>query len=278
MNERLRFVPLHQLRTTLAPLRGPRTQRASSLTPLPLRVAPVGPETYEVLDGFKRLAQWRENGEAVVPVVVEDASGLLLKSKLLEANCPRKTLSPMDEARVVRSLVEEDGLSPAAASKLLGRRLRWTERRLALARRLAPPLGARLDAGRLSFTVALDLAAFPKSEQTRLALAIERHGLPTRAAQAFLATYRVAPEGPARQALLTDPGGVRPPPADPSPLGPTAADLERRFDQAERLLEELSRLDLSGFLDPERRVLEARRRRLDAQIRTLALQKGGVRS
>ena len=63
-------VPVAQLTTTLAPLRGPRTDAGTALAPLPLRVAPVGDGTYEVLDGFKRLARWRGEGCTHVPVVV----------------------------------------------------------------------------------------------------------------------------------------------------------------------------------------------------------------
>ena len=55
-------LPLDRLATTLAPLRGPRTDAGTSLAPLPLRVAPAGDGTYEVLDGFKRLARWRGEG------------------------------------------------------------------------------------------------------------------------------------------------------------------------------------------------------------------------
>jgi hypothetical protein len=107
-------VPVERLATTLAPLRGPRTDPGTSLAPLPLRVAPTGDGTYEVLDGFKRLARWRRDGHTHVPVVVEDDAGAAVvgKARLLEANTPKRTLSPMDEARVVRSLAVEDHLSP----------------------------------------------------------------------------------------------------------------------------------------------------------------------
>ena len=97
-------IPLDRLATTLAPLRGPRTDPASPLAPLPLRIAPAGDGTYEVLDGFKRLARWTRDGHPHVPVVVEDAPGVVGKARVLEAHAPRRTLSPMDAARVVRSL------------------------------------------------------------------------------------------------------------------------------------------------------------------------------
>ena len=79
-------------------------------------MAPAGDGTYEVLDGFKRLARWRGEGHTHVPVVVEeDARARVVgKARLLEANAPRRTLSPMDEARVVRSLADDDQLSPHA--------------------------------------------------------------------------------------------------------------------------------------------------------------------
>src|SRR3990172_29081 len=76
--------PLDRLATTLAPLRGPRTDPASALAPLPLRVAPAGDGTYEVLDGFKRLAHWTRDGHTHVPVVVEDAAGVVAKARLLD--------------------------------------------------------------------------------------------------------------------------------------------------------------------------------------------------
>src|SRR6266852_40328 len=104
-------IPVERLATTLAPLRGPRTDAGTSLAPLPLRVAPAGDDTYEVLDGFKRLARWRHEGHTHVPVVVEDAgAGVVGKARLLEANTPRRTVSPMDEARVVRALRRRSAL------------------------------------------------------------------------------------------------------------------------------------------------------------------------
>ena len=115
-------VPVARLATTLAPLRGPRTDRGAALAPLPLRVAPVGDGTYEVLDGFKRLARWRGEGCTHVPVVVEEAARarVIGKARLLAANSPRRTVSPMDEARVVRSLADDDQLSPHADRQAVG--------------------------------------------------------------------------------------------------------------------------------------------------------------
>ena len=87
-------VPVDRLATTLAPLRGPRTEAGTTLAPLPVRAAPVGDGTYQVLDGFKRLARWRREGATHVSVVVEvDAfSSVVGKARLLEANTPKVSI------------------------------------------------------------------------------------------------------------------------------------------------------------------------------------------
>jgi ParB-like chromosome segregation protein Spo0J len=231
-------VPIDRLATTLAPLRGPRTDRATALAPLPLRVAPAVHGTYEVLDGFKRLARWRGEGHTHVPVVVEAdaAARVIAKARLLEANAPRRTLSPMDEARVVHSFVADDHLSAPQIVKLSGHGRAWVERRLTLGRRLAPEVAAHVDHGRLSATTATALAGVSRGEQKRLAEAIVRHGLRTREAEAFLAAWRVAPDSPTREALVRDPRAATPPPGESavSPLGPTARELQARFGETER--------------------------------------------
>ena len=188
-------IAVDRLATTLAPLRGPRTETGTALAPLPLRVAPAADGTYEVLDGFKRLARWRREGHTRIPVVVEaDAfSPMVGKARLLEANTPKRTVSPMDEARVVHSLAADDQLSPTQITKLLGRGRGWVDRRVTLGQRLAPEPARHLDAGRLSATTAHHLAGLPSAEQTRLAETIVRHGLRTREAEALIATWRAAP-------------------------------------------------------------------------------------
>jgi len=55
---------------------------------------------------------------------------------------------------------------------------------------MPPELARHLDDGRLSTTTAHTLATFPHAEQKRLAERIVRHGLRSREAEAFLATWR----------------------------------------------------------------------------------------
>ena len=152
---------------------------------------------------------------------------------------------------------------------------------MTLGQRLGPEPARHLDAGRLSATTAHALAGLPRGEQPRLAETIVRHGLRTREAEALLATWRAASDTPTREALLRDPRGATPAPGAPavSPLGPTARELQARFLQTEHALQELTQLDLTGFPDPDQRVLAACQRRLVARVLQLAhtLPAGGHR-
>ena len=85
----VRHVPITSLRTSYARLRpgalpAPRCDQGVEL---PLRVAMACDGNYEVLDGFKRLKRWREQGHALAPVVIEPA-GAATEHKRLRRQCP----------------------------------------------------------------------------------------------------------------------------------------------------------------------------------------------
>ena len=123
------FVPVDQLRHTLAPLRGEHSDPASTLGPMPLRVAAAPDGGFEIIDGFKRLMAWQGEGRKEVPAVVEPVAGVAMKARVLSVNAPRKTAGPMDETRVVASLLDDDKLSLQAIAKLLGRKKTWVQRK-----------------------------------------------------------------------------------------------------------------------------------------------------
>jgi len=104
----LRVVPIEQLRTSYALLRPgcPRRSLTREPTALPIRVVPSAPGCFEVLDGFKRLRTSQEQGAAELAVVIEPPSSAAEhKRLLLAANTPARTVTALDEARVVRSLI-----------------------------------------------------------------------------------------------------------------------------------------------------------------------------
>ena len=135
------LLPLGQLRTTYAPLRPGCPQRfPDQISPqMPIRVVPTEEGTYEVIDGFKRLADRRQSGEPLIPVLIEPpAPTAEHKRLLLRANAPARTLTALDEARVVCSLMSEEGLSAGAIARLLDRKASWVARRVAIGTHLSP--------------------------------------------------------------------------------------------------------------------------------------------
>ncbi|MBN1610093.1 MAG: ParB N-terminal domain-containing protein, partial [Polyangiaceae bacterium] len=261
---RLEWVDVTALGTSLAELRGgrrPRGAREPALGPLPLRVVPVKDGAYELIDGFKRLAHWRRLGLERVPVVVEaPRSEVEQMVALLEANRPPRTLSPMDEARVVWSLRHEQKLGPKTIAHACGQKLGWVHLRLTLAEQLCEPLQRKVDEGALGVTLAHELCALGAEDQQAVAGAVERHRLTSREAQALLGSYRLLESPAERRQLLEAPFGVvRPETRSASPLGALATRLEARLDRARAAL-----VDLADFQLPEQDLSPAERRRLEA--------------
>ena len=268
----VRLIEVSKLSTVLSVLRGERTAN-EEMGALPIRASVRKDGRFEVFDGFKRLAWWVDHEKRThVPVIVEQFTPEVTKAKLLAANAPAKTSSPMDEARVVRSLIDENSMSPKAISKVLGRTEGWVKRRMSLSSKLAPPLQLQLDRGTLSLSLALELCTFPKKDQGRLADVAARHGLSWREARAFVATWRISEDPFTRESLARDPRSALPRLEDQktSPLGATAGGIGERLQALEQALRELPASLPEGLSDAEERVLSAKRRRVFALIRSLS--------
>ena len=260
----LQWVESTRIQTRLQGLRGARKPSSTitqQLCPMPLRVVGNADGDYELVDGFKRLARWRQLGLKQVPVMVERLrSSVELKVALLEANRPPRTLSPMDEARVVKDLRRTEHLGPATIAKVCGRKRRWVLQRLTLAEQLCEPLQHRLDAGSLGVTLAHALCALTDEQQQAVAGAVEQHRLKGQEALSLLSAYRVA-ESPAEQRqLLNAPlEVVRPKARSASPMGALATRLEARLDRVRDALQAIADFQLpdAGLTPAERRRLEA---------------------
>jgi ParB-like chromosome segregation protein Spo0J len=220
--------------------------------------------SFEVVNGFKRLARWQEAGHALAPVVIESPRTLPeTKLLLLRLNTPARTATPMDEARVIRSLVEDDGLSLAAVAQLLNKRKPWVARRLALALRLSPAVQNKIEQRTIGPALGYAFCALSGAGQEAVLRSVERHSLREREALALISAWRVASSDRERAALLADPiPAVRPQAQSSSPLSALATNLHERLETMRQALS-----DLSSFQIPEQGLSDAERRRLEAEYR-----------
>jgi ParB-like chromosome segregation protein Spo0J len=134
-------------------------------------------ETYEVLDGFKRLAAARSLGLKTVATRLLEADERLAKAAILGLNQTGRRAQDWEEAWIVHALVREDGLTQDEVAELLSRHKSWVCRRLALVEKLAEPARADLSLGLLSVTAARSLVRLPAGNQTDVLAARHRENL-----------------------------------------------------------------------------------------------------
>ena len=269
----IHFLPARQLRTSYAVLRpGAPLRVPDDVAQLPIRVVPTDDGMYEVIDGFKRLGRWREQEHHLIPVVVEPpGTPADHKRLLLLANSPPRTLTALDEARVVCSLMSEEGIGPARVARILGHKPRWVARRVAIGTRLSPMAEDKLAQGAIGPTLAHALCALSAKEQEAVIGAMERHALKLRETLALLSAYRVADE-PDRRELLRAPFTVVRPQVPSSPaISPIVTVLESRLEHIREALVSLADFTIPEELAPsEKRRLEARFHSVLTQLKNTA--------
>ena len=263
------FLPVGVIGTSWSTLRFDTTRAtASDLRDMPIRVI-LQDGRYEVIDGFKRLSRWKQAGVKQVPALIEQCNdGLSPKRLLLESNSPKRTLGALDEARVVNSLIEDDGLTVRTVANLLGRRKDWIIGRRALLR-LSLHAQESLSAGRINLMVARLLAAVSVEEQDALLAAIEKHGLRMRESQLLIQTWRTASDAE-RPGLLADPFLKRDQQGSPSHSARLKA-LEAKLSAIRNALDEFSHMIIPADLaDVEQRRLQAICASIESQITQMA--------
>jgi ParB-like chromosome segregation protein Spo0J len=266
------LVPASQIRTGLKALRSGGQavpERPVRLKDLPLRVVKTPDGFYEVIDGFKRFERWRASNLQNVPVMLETVSGLDQKVALLEANRPPRTLTPMDEARVVYSLRNAEGLGPKGIAHVLGRKTSWVTTRLMMAERLSEAVVRLVDRGDLGVTTAHALCALDESAQEAVCETIAQHGLKQQEALALVSAYHTLEHQDERRALLQAPlDAVRPSHRTATTVSALCSRLEEKLSLVRDALDAVGNFIIpdQGLTSPERRRLEAEHRKVIHQL------------
>ena len=269
--ECVHFLPISSLKKTYAVFRISGNEKVScDLKALPLRVVATDDGHFEIIDGFKRLQAWVQEGRTRVPVVLESPGTRAdHKRLLLLANRPRRTLNPLEEASVVSSLLEEDGLSVSAVAKLLGRSKEWILKRRAFVLHLSDRAQQALAQRGIGLTSASLLTGFPRADQDDLLLSAETHALTNAELLALLHTWKVTKTIAERRTFLKDPKAILKPPL-PRTLSERARHLEFQLQQVQQAISDFRFLRLPEDLaPPERRRLQALYRAIHKELKDL---------
>ncbi len=264
------FLPIQSLRTTYKSLRpGAVHRRSNDTAELPLRVAPIDDGFYEVIDGFKRLDYWQEHGHELIPVVLERPSpSVEHKRLLLVANQPARTITALDEAKVVYSMMKKDGLTQKSIARQLRKKPQWVARRVDMATLLSQTAENKLAAGKIGPTLAHALCPLSTKDQDGLLCAIENHGLKLQEALMLVSAYRVADETDRRALLKAPLEHVRPEPAHSQTISDSTTVLEKRLEHIHEELVSFAEFNIPDKLVPaEKRRLEALHRSVLSQLR-----------
>lgn len=142
----------------------------------PLLVRPVA-GGYQVLSGHYRLRAIRQLKWSEAPCRVYPCNEHTAKLLFCTANLTTRTLSALEEAWLLKDLVENEGFSFTRAGALFGRSKSWVCRRLKLLSALDPRVIDAVALGRLKPRLAHELTRLPRGNDQLAALAVikEQH-------------------------------------------------------------------------------------------------------
>jgi len=126
------------------------------LQPLLVRQNPDDPEAYQIGAGERRWRAAQLAGLEAVPCIVRALDDDALAVIGLVENLQRDDLTPLDEARAYRRLMDRLGLSMRALSERLGKSHTFVEDRLKLVS--DPRIEAAIEKGVVGATVAVEIA------------------------------------------------------------------------------------------------------------------------
>ena len=177
----------------------------------PLVARPLAEGGYEILAGHMRWQAAQQAGLTQVPVVVREADDRAAAAIALVENLLRRDLNPIEEARALRRLREEFGLTQEQLAETLGISQSAISRALGLLN-LDPAVQAQIEDGQLEAGHGKALLGLPGAAQIRLAEQAIRDGWSVR-------------ELERRRALLAETPAV----ALPTVRDPDLARLEERL-------------------------------------------------
>jgi len=153
-------------------------------------VARVHDGGIQLIDGFKRLYAAEDLMMETLQCQLLEIDLTQAKVLLLSYNRPHQSMEVMEEALVLKDLLETHEMDQRRLSKLTGYSRSWVSRRLALVDKIAEEVCTEIRMGTLTSSHARALMKLPRGNQTQVARVITRYRLTSRQsatlAEAFL--------------------------------------------------------------------------------------------
>lgn len=134
----------------------------------PVIVRPIEGGRYELISGHYRLQGSKKAGLTEIEATVRDLSDEEADLLSLKTNMLRQEMTPREQGRVLRKMMESYGWSQSEIARKLSVEAKWVGRRLRVALDLHEEVARSLDNGLINFSVASVIGGAPMESQPKL--------------------------------------------------------------------------------------------------------------
>jgi ParB/RepB/Spo0J family partition protein len=137
-------------------------------------------EGYHIIDGNKRYQAALALGLEELQSLVFEVDMVMAKAMILHYNRNSSSLSMYEQGLIVRSLVQDHGMSQKQVARALRQSHSWVCRRLSLIERLLPEVQDALRMGLITVSHGRELVKLPRGNQSQALEVIITEGLTSR--------------------------------------------------------------------------------------------------
>lgn len=142
----------------------------------PILVQPIEDGKYQILNGHYRVRAVRRLKQKEILCRVYPCDQRTALVIFCTSNLLTKSLSPLEEALMMRGLIKDAGFTMSQVGEMWGHSKSWVSRRLKLLSDLDPQVKRELEQGNLRPRLAQELARLPQgNDQTRVLSLIHRY-------------------------------------------------------------------------------------------------------
>jgi ParB/RepB/Spo0J family partition protein len=159
---------------------------------------------YELIDGFKRLRAARKLNKKSLKAKLLDVSSQAGKAAILQLNWVGKSVSQIEEAMVLHSLYQDNGLTQVEIAALINRHKSWVCRRISLIEQLDEEVKESIKLGLIKVSIGWKLGRLQRCNQESALSAIQKHRLTVRQSEELISALLSRPKCE-HEAILRDP-------------------------------------------------------------------------